>query len=103
MLRSVAQNVQTALIDRSPDDHGSCPDIIGSPEYSRVHRTLLNLNFYLGRLPIRHRSNALQKSIADCSLQIIELQSIVKMQLRKQGPHCKNFGEDMTDRKFDLV
>jgi hypothetical protein len=25
------------------------------------------------------------------------------MQLRKQGPHCKNFGKDMTDRKLDLV
>ena len=103
MLRSAAQNVQTLVIDLSPDDHGSCPDVIGSPEYSRVHRTLFNLDLYLGRLPSRHRSNALQKSVADRSLQIIELQSVVKMQLRKQGPHSKNLGKDMTDRKFDVV
>jgi hypothetical protein len=103
MLRSAAKNVRTAVIDLSPDDHGSCPDIFGSPEYSRMHRTLFNLDFYLGRLPSRHRSNALQKSVADRSLQIIELQSVLKMQLRKQGPHSKDLGEDMTDSKFDAV
>jgi hypothetical protein len=103
MLRRAAQNVQALVIDLSPDDHGSCPDAFGSPEYSRVHRTLLNLDLYLGRLPSRNRSNALQKSVADPSLQLREFQSIVKMQLRIQGPHSKNLGEDMTDRKFDVV
>jgi hypothetical protein len=103
MLRSAAQNVQTLVIDLSPDDHGSCPDIIGSPEYSRVHRTLFNLDLRLGRHPTRHRSNTLQESIADRSLQIIELQSVVEMQLRKQRPHSKDLGEDMTDRESEVV
>jgi hypothetical protein len=103
MLRSVARRAQTPVIDLSPDDHGSCPDIISGPEYSRVHRTLFNLDLYLGRHPSRHRSNTLQESIADRSLQIIELQSVVEMQLRKQRPHSKDLGEDMTDREFDVV
>ena len=54
-----------------------------------MHRTLFNLVSYLGRLPSRHRSNSRQKSVADRSLQIREFQSIVKMQLRKQGPHSR--------------
>jgi hypothetical protein len=58
MIRSAAQNVQTAVIKLSPDDHGSCPDVFGSPEYPRVHRALFNLDFYLGWFPTRHRTNA---------------------------------------------
>ena len=91
------------MIDLSPDDHGSGPDIFGSPEYSRVNRTLFNLDLNFGRLPSGHRSNALQKSVADRSLQIIGLQRVIKMQLGKQRPNCKNFGKDMTDMKFNLV
>ena len=83
MLCSAAQNMQAAVINLTPDDYGSGPDVIGSPEYSRVHRPLFNLNLYFRRLSIRHRSNALQKSVADCGLQILEFQSVAKMQLRE--------------------
>jgi hypothetical protein len=103
MLRSTAQNVPARVIDFPPDDHDSCPDVFGSPEYSRMHRTLFNLYFYLGRLPSRHRSSALQESVADRSLKLRELQGVVEMQLRKQGSHSEDLGEDMTDRKFDVV
>jgi hypothetical protein len=103
MLRSAAWIVQTIVIDLSSDDHGSCPDVFGGPEYSCMHRSLFYLDLYLGRFPSRHRSNALQKRVADGSLQIIELQSVVKMQLRKQGLHSEDLGEDMTDKKFNMV
>ena len=87
MFRSTAEKVTPLGIALSSDDHGACPDVIGSPEYSRVHRSLFNLDLYFGRLPIRHRSNALQKSIANRGLQIVGLQRVIKMQMRKQGPH----------------
>ena len=103
MLRSVAENVQPLVIDLSPDDHGPCSDAFGGTEYSRMHRALFDLDLCLGRLPSCHRSNALQKSVANRSLKPGALQSVVKMQLRKQGPHGKDLGEDMTDGKFDVV
>jgi hypothetical protein len=103
MLRSATQNMQPHVIDFPSYDHGPCPNVVGNPEYSCMHRALLNLNFYLRRFPVRHRLNSLQKSIPDRSLEIIKLQSVVKMQLRKQRPHGKYFGKDMTDRKLDLV
>ena len=68
-----------------------------------MHRTLFDLDPCFGRLPIRHRSNAFQKSVANRSLQLGALQGVVKMQLRKQGPYGKDLGEDMTDGKFDVA
>ena len=103
MLRSVAQNMETPGIDFPSDDHGSCSDAFGGTEYSCVHRALFDLNPCLGRFPIYHRSNAFQKSIANRTLQLGALQSVVKMQLRKQGPHSKDLGQDVTDGKFDVV
>lgn len=66
-----------------PDDHGVCSDSIDRPENSRVNRSLFDLDLYFGRLPIRHRSNALQKSVANRSLQIGELQRVFMIQLRE--------------------
>src|SRR5512141_343535 len=103
MFRSVAQNVRTVVIDLPSDDYDSCADAFGGTEYPCVDRALFDLYSRLGRFPGCHRSNALQKSVANCSLQLGALQSVVKMQLGKQGPHGKDFGEDMTDRKFDVV
>jgi hypothetical protein len=67
------------VIDLPPHDHDCCPDVISSPEYACVHGTLFNLDLYLGRFPTRHCSNALQKRVADRSLQIIELQRVVRL------------------------
>jgi hypothetical protein len=103
MLRGVARNVQAPVIDLPPDDHGSCSDASGGTEYSRMHRALFDLDPGLGRLPICHRSNAFQKGVANRSFKPGALQGVVKMQLRKQGPYGKDLGEDVTDRKSDLV
>jgi hypothetical protein len=103
MLRGSAQKMPPLVIALPPDDHGACSDSIGRPENSRVNRSLFNLDLYFGRRPIRHRSNALQKSVANQSLQIVELQRVFKIQLGEQGAHCKYFRKDMTDKKLNLI
>ena len=57
MLRRAAHKVPSLVINLSADDHGACSDVIGGPEYSRMHCSLFHLDLYFWRLPSRHRSH----------------------------------------------